>query len=116
MNVLSRMLLATFFVALPVLGFLLPRVAAGDKPLARKNASRISWSKTVVDKVFRSEGVGVADFNKDGKIDIFVGDVWYQAPDWKMHVVRREKPWDPINYSESFCCFPEDFSGDGYPD
>ncbi len=78
--------------------------------------TKITWKKTVIDKVFRSEGVAVADFNKDGKMDIFVGDVWYEAPDWKMHPVRDAKPWDPKGYSESFACFADDFNGDGYPD
>ena len=55
----------------------------GGKPF------KISWKKTVVDKVFRSDGVAVADVNKDGKPDIIVGDVWYEAPDWKMHPCAR---------------------------
>ena len=107
MNFLFRLLPAAFLLLLPLLAV---------RADTRVETARITWKKTVIDKVFRSEGVGVADFNKDGKMDIFVGDVWYEAPDWKMHVVRSEKAWDPIKYSESFCCFPEDFSGDGYAD
>jgi hypothetical protein len=76
----------------------------------------ISWKKTVVDRAFRSEGVAVADVNKDGKLDIIVGDVWYEAPDWKVHVIRKDRTFDPRNYSESFGVFAEDFNGDGYPD
>ena len=79
-------------------------------------ASHIKWKKIVVDKTFRSEGVAVADFNKDGKLDIFVGDCWYEAPDWKRHIVRVDKAWNPAGYSESFACFVDDFNGDGYPD
>src|SRR5256885_2390208 len=48
-----------------------------------------TWKKTVIDRVFRSEGVAIADVNKDGKMDILVGDFWYEAPDWKMHPIRR---------------------------
>jgi len=81
-----------------------------------KQAATITWKKTVVDKLFRSEGVGVGDFNKDGKMDIFVGDCWYEAPDWKRHVIRSDKPFDPRNYSESFGCFADDFDGDGWVD
>ena len=33
----------------------------------------------------RSEGVAVADVNKDGKMDILTGEFWYEAPDWKTH-------------------------------
>jgi hypothetical protein len=81
----------------------------------------ISWKKTVVDKAFRSEGVAVADVNKDGKMDIIVGDVWYEAPDWKMHVIRKgdkykEKGYNPLDYSQSFAVFADDINGDGWPD
>ena len=37
----------------------------------------------------RSEGATVADVNKDGKMDILTGEVWYEAPDWKMHEIRK---------------------------
>ena len=40
-------------------------------------ASRITWHRYVLDTKFRSEGVAVADVNKDGKLDIIAGDVWY---------------------------------------
>jgi hypothetical protein len=93
-----------------------PVITADTGAAAKIGAAKITWKKTVVDTVFRSEGVAVADFNKDGKMDIFVGDVWYEAPDWKMHVVREDKKWNPLNYSESFACFADDFNGDGYPD
>src|SRR5262245_50781680 len=60
--------------------------ASEDKPVP---ASAISWKKTLIDKVFRSEGVAVADVNKDGKMDILNGEAWYEAPDWKMHEITK---------------------------
>ncbi|MCI0641873.1 MAG: VCBS repeat-containing protein [Gemmataceae bacterium] len=103
-------LLVTFVLAAPL-------SSAGEKT----GPQRITWKRTVVDKVFRSEGVGVADVNKDGKKDIITGDVWYEAPSWKMHVLSKErkfdpKGWNPLNYSESFAVFPDDFNGDGWID
>src|SRR5439155_9691818 len=90
-----------------------PRTAAPGVP-----ADQITWKKTVLDKVFRSEGVAVADVNKDGKIDILNGEAWYEAPDWKMHTIRKLGDYgngDGV-YSHSFACWAEDLNGDDYPD
>ena len=74
---MKRHLWLSVFVALPLY------VQAADP------TSSVAWKKTVVDRKFRSEGVAVADVNNDGKLDILVGDVWYEAPDWKMHEIRK---------------------------
>jgi hypothetical protein len=89
--------------------------ASEDKPTA---AADISWKKTVIDKVFRSEGVAVADVNKDGKMDILVGEAWYEAPDWKMHEITKLGDYGNGlgGYSNSFCCWADDINGDGWPD
>src|SRR5262249_52747860 len=89
-------------------------IGADERAPAGKNFKG-TWKKITVDKAFRSEGVGVVDVNKDGKKDIVDGDVWYEAPDWKMHVLSDErkfpaKGWDPRNYSESFAVFADDFN------
>ena len=49
---------------------------------------KIGWKKTVLDAKFRSEGVAVADVNKDGKIVVLNGEYWYEAPDWKAHELQ----------------------------
>lgn len=88
---------------------------AADIPVP---APAITWKKTVVDRVFRSEGVAVADVNRDGRMDILAGDVWYEAPDWKMHEIRSVgKYGDGSNgYSQCFACWAEDLNHDGWPD
>jgi len=101
---------------LPVL--VLPAVLAGD---TKKPKFTITWKKIVLDRTFRSEGVGVADVNKDGKLDVVIGDCWYEAPkdpagQWKRHILRADRQFDLLQYSDSFCCFLDDFNGDGYPD
>ena len=48
----------------------------------------ITWTKQVLDTKFRSEGVAVADVNKDGKKDVLNGEYWYEAPDWKPHEMQ----------------------------
>jgi hypothetical protein len=81
----------------------------------------LRWKKTIIEKKFRSEGVAIADVNKDGKMDIMVGDYWYEAPEWKMHEIR--KPVENIlkdgglgSYSECMCCWADDINGDGWVD
>lgn len=100
-------------------GWLVPLMLTGRARTDSAPAGpSISWKKTQVDKVFRSEGVAVADVNHDGKPDILVGDVWYEAPDWKMHPIRKIGDYkDGANgYSQSFACWADDINGDGWVD
>jgi hypothetical protein len=101
-----------------------PLVAAA----AENSGPKISFRKTQLDDKFRSEGVAAGDFNRDGKVDIAAGFVWYEAPDWEMHVIASEPPapnrallgspphFDPKGYSNSFCTFAEDLNDDGWTD
>ncbi|MEX0585206.1 MAG: VCBS repeat-containing protein, partial [Pirellulales bacterium] len=86
-----------------------------SKPLAA--GQQIKWKRTTLDQKFRSEGVCAGDFNKDGKLDIAAGNVWFAAPDWKMHPLE-EKPetFDPKVYSHSFVNAADDINGDGWTD
>jgi hypothetical protein len=49
----------------------------------------VSWKKTDIEAKFRSEGAAIADINKDGKLDVLVGDSWYEAPTWIKHDIRK---------------------------
>src|SRR5438876_6227088 len=103
------------------LTLLLPALALGTLPADEAKPSAppaITWKKTVIDPKFRSEGVAIADVNKDGKMDILVGDVWYEAPDWKMHEIRKVGNYGDglSSYSECMCCWADDLNGDGWPD
>ena len=96
------------------LGFL----AGAGSPSAARSASReIRWKKTVVDREFRSEGISVADVNRDGKPDLFTGNLWYEAPDWKPREIRPAGKFDPATgYSNCFLSFAHDVDGDKWPD
>jgi hypothetical protein len=96
----------------------LPAVGEDKSPTPVPKNPKVAWKKTVIDKVFRSEGVAVADINKDGKMDIINGEAWYEAPTWKMHPIRKLGDYgDGLRgYSNSFCCWTEDLNGDGWVD
>ncbi len=87
-----------------------------------------NWHRIKLDERFRSEGVAAADFNKDGRMDVVAGDVWYVAPEassdgyqngkgWKIKEIR--KPGEFVagkGYSQSFMNVAQDIDGDGWTD
>jgi FG-GAP-like repeat len=78
----------------------------------------VSWKKTVIEGRFRSEGVAIADVNKDGKLDVLIGDSWYEAPSWVKHDIRKPGDYgDGLHgYSECMTCWTDDINGDGWAD
>lgn len=68
---------------------------------------------------FRSEAVGVADFNRDGRLDIVAGGFLYLAPDWKPTQIRTlagKVDDQGKGYVDDFMNLPLDVDGDGAPD
>lgn len=75
-----------------------------------------AWKKHNINPLSPFEAVGVADFNKDGKLDVFCGDSWYAAPDWEQHKVREVLRGSNPHYHEDFADAPLDVNGDGNMD
>ncbi|HZS07719.1 MAG TPA: VCBS repeat-containing protein [Blastocatellia bacterium] len=77
----------------------------------------VRFKKIVLDKEFRSEGVAVADVNRDGKMDVIAGNLWYEAPDWTPHEIAPVRQFDAARaWSNSFINYAADINGDGWPD
>lgn len=75
------------------------------------------FTKITITRDFVSEGVAVADLNKDGELDIIAGLFWFEAPDWVRHEIvpgRTFNPWE--EYSESFLNLGMDVNLDGWDD
>jgi hypothetical protein len=115
---MSRVLPVLALVAAVAVGALRPQsIEAADAP-----GPKITWKKTVLDRDFRSEGVAVADVNKDGKTDVLNGEYWYEAPNWTPHELQPFKDHakatnNGLNgYSRVFFCWCEDLNADTYPD
>ena len=87
-------------------------------PAAAQDTTNVKWKKTVIDAKFRAEGADAADVNHDGKLDILVGDYWYEAPAWTPHEIRKPGSYGDgaHNYSDAFLCFAADFNADGWSD
>jgi len=62
----------------------------------------------------RFEAAGILDVNRDGKLDIFCGGFWYEAPNWTKHFVRDVK--EEGDYYYDFANLPMDVDGDGWTD
>jgi hypothetical protein len=80
-------------------------------------APATTFQKHVLDTRFISEGVAVADMNRDRKLDILAGNVWYEAPDWQPHEIAPVPTLDPkTQYSNCFNNWAADLNSDGWPD
>ncbi len=84
--------------------------------LASISLAEPKFKKTTLDDKFRSEGVGIGDFNKDGKNDVVVGEVWYEAPKWTPHEIRKLRKENRGGYTDAFAVYPDDYNRDGWLD
>lgn len=101
----------------PKLGPIMEEIRAAHNMPSAAAASKVSFRKHTLDRAFRSEGVALADFNGDGRLDIAAGNVYYAGPDWKMIPMFEEpQEFNRDGYSDAFLCFDEDVNHNGATD
>jgi hypothetical protein len=56
--------------------------------------------------------------DRDGKQDVVVGELWYEAPDWTPHEIAPviDNGDGAHGYSANFACFVDDVNHDQWPD
>lgn len=81
------------------------------------SAQNIRFEKHILTNDFISEGVAIADVNKDGKPDLLAGAYWFEAPQWTKHEIAQPKHYAPsTEFSNSFLDFTMDVNLDGWID
>jgi hypothetical protein len=95
--------------------YLFTALAAGVAALVllAERGPEIAFERHTIDLGI-SETCAIADFNNDGRPDIFSGDAWYENPTWKRHEIRHLKEYG--TYLASLTDLAMDVDGDGLVD
>ena len=83
-------------------------------PLGCAASREVAFKMHVINADSAFEAASVFDVNRDGKLDIFSGGFWYEAPHWTKQFVRDVPSAD--QYYLDFSNLPIDVDGDGWTD
>jgi acetyl esterase/lipase len=86
-------------------------IALCAAPLA---ADEVAWKRHAIDAGSEFPSCAVFDVNGDGRLDIFAGGWWYEAPTWKKHRVRDVEVIR--GRFDDYSNLPLDVNGDGWTD
>jgi FG-GAP-like repeat/FG-GAP repeat len=96
--------------------FTIVMFSAAAQPI-EKPVNDSMFTKHIITSDFISEGVAVADVNKDGRTDIIAGAYWFEAPAWTKHEIAVPQHYSPATeFSNSFLNFSLDVNQDGWVD
>ena len=94
---------------LPVLACIALCIVACSSQKKVSKIDNVQFKKTVLDTAYISEGVAVADVDKDGKTDVLAGTFWWKAPNWERSEITTPYIHPSIGgYGNSFLNFSMD--------
>ena len=108
-------------VALPACALAADAAKAAPKAAAPKNAKKAGSAPGLKFHVQQlhidnNEGCAVADFDRDGRLDVSAGEFWYAGPDFKTkRPLRKLEPFGK-DYLSNCGEHAYDVNGDGFPD
>lgn len=109
-------LLCAFASALGVYGATVALSAADEKAPPKPTAPKKLKFRVQQLHVDNNEGCAVADFNKDGKLDVSAGEYWYEGPDFTVRKpIRKLIPFGK-DYMTNNAEHAYDVNGDGWVD
>jgi hypothetical protein len=80
--------------------------------------SAVSFEKHVLTDRYFCDGVNVGDVNRDGKLDVVAGPLWYEGPAF----VKKHEFYPAVAHAlepsptDSMFSYVHDLNGDGWPD
>lgn len=90
-------------------------------------AADVAFEKQTLTERFVAEGCDMADFDRDGHLDVTAGNTIWHGPDFRRQTEftppannpsgPTKTPYDPAKgYSDYFLAYAHDFTGDSWPD